>query len=54
LYTLNLKKKEMNELSLKSNLCTDDYESPCIVVLEIETESPILQMSGEDSTSENW
>ena len=32
----------------------EGYESPRIDVIEMEIETSILQMSGEDSTNENW
>lgn len=39
-----------------STLTTENfqYESPCMEIVEIEIEGPILQMSGEDSDRLDW
>lgn len=37
-----------------SDECIEEYVSPCIKVIEVEVESPILQMSGSDSPIQDW
>lgn len=44
--------KELNE-SL-NEFHVEQYESPRMVVIEMEIEGPILQMSGEDSICKDW
>ena len=42
---------------LELNILTTEifqYEPPSMKVIEIEIEGPILQMSGEDSTRQDW
>lgn len=36
------------------NVPDEEYESPRMEVIEVEVESPILQMSGEDSPVQDW
>lgn len=36
------------------NECIEQYDPPCMEVIEVEAESPLLQMSGEDSPVQDW
>ena len=45
------------EQNLEFNILTAEnfqYESPSMEIIEMELEGPILQMSGEDSTRQDW
>lgn len=34
--------------------CTEEYIAPFIRVIEVEVESPLLQVSGSDSPVQDW
>lgn len=46
----------MKQLFEEKNVdeCTEEYIAPFIRVIEVEVESPLLQVSGSDSSVQDW